>query len=481
MIKMFSLDEVVAAVNGNVVNRKGNMSGNSLYVNAVSTDTRTIEEGNLYIALKGENFDGHNYVTMALEKGACAVVVEKASAVPEGAIGVVVKDTLVALGDLARHYRFKLGCKVVAVTGSVGKTTTREMIRTALEPSFKVVSTKKNLNNEIGLPLTILGAPRGTEVLVLEMGMRGRGQIDYLTKIACPDIACITNVGYSHIGILGSREEIRLAKTEIVNGITDYGILLVNGDDSFLFDYVRNTIPLNIGLAAISVDGKLEGNVTNCPLCINATEVKEDDGMSFKVDVSVNGDIKLTRQMKISLGGEHNVRNACFALLCADLLGADMQKSVAAVADYSPMEGRGKTYHGKKYTIINDAYNASPESMKAAFGNLNITNPGSRKICVVGGMLELGDEAKNLHEQTGISCGEFDFDVVIVTGDDQDAFIKGLNSRGCKSQIVTCQDTEEVRSKAMEIIKSGDTVLFKASHSFGFEKLAKEFIDNDED
>ncbi len=478
MNKMFSLDEVVAAVKGNVVNRKGKMGG-TIFVTAVSTDTRTIEENNLYIALKGENFDGHNFVGMAVDKGACAVVVDRVSAVPEGAVGIVVKDTLVALGDLARHYRFKLGCKVVGITGSVGKTTTREMIRTALEPSFKVVSTQKNLNNEIGMPLTILGAPRGTEVLVLEMGMRGRGQIDYLTKIACPDIACITNVGYSHIGILGSREEIRAAKTEIINGLTDYGVLLVSGDDSFLFDYVRNIIPLNNGLAAVSVDGKLQGNVMNCPVCISASNIEENDGMSFDVTVAIGGEVKLSHKNKIALGGEHNVRNACFALLCADLLGADLDKAEAAISAYTPMEGRGKTYHGKKYTIINDAYNASPESMKAAFGNLNITNPGSRKICIVGGMLELGDEASKLHEQTGMSCGEYNFDVVIVTGDDQDSFVKGMNSKNSTSQIIKCKDTEEVRVKACEIIKDGDTVLFKASHSFGFEKLAKEFIDND--
>lgn len=479
MNRMFTLDEVVAAVNGNVINRKGKTNGSTLYISAVSTDTRTIEANNLYIALRGENFDGHSFVNMAVDKGACAVVVDRVSCVPEGAIGIVVKDTLKALGDLARHYRFKLGCKVIGITGSVGKTTTREMIRTALEPSFRVVTTQKNLNNEIGLPLTILGAPRGTEVLVLEMGMRGLGQIDYLTNIACPDIACITNVGYSHIGILGSREAIRTAKTEIINGLTEQGILMVNGDDPFLFDYVRNIIPLSKGLAAVSVSGKLQGNVLNCPLCINATNVKEDDGMSFDVSLSINAKEKFKYHNKIKLGGEHNVRNACFALLCANLLGADMVKAQTAVGAYLPMEGRGKTYHGKRYTIINDAYNASPESMKAAFANLDITNPGSRKICVVGGMLELGNEAYRLHKETGVSCGKYDFDVVIVTGDEKDAFVEGLLSESSKSEVIRCENTAEVRIKTMEIIKPGDTILFKASHSFGFEKLAEEFIDND--
>ena len=164
MTRMFSFDEAVAAVNGTVVNRKG-VIGGTLFVTGVSTDTRTIEEGNIYIALMGENFDGHNFVKQAVEKGACAVIVNAMSKVPDNAVGIVVKDTLKALGDLAEHYRFKIGAKVIAVTGSVGKTTTRDMITAALEPSFKVWSTKKNLNNHIGLPHTILSAPQDTRVL----------------------------------------------------------------------------------------------------------------------------------------------------------------------------------------------------------------------------------------------------------------------------------------------------------------------------
>lgn len=478
MIRMFSFDEVVAAVGGTVVNRKGAIGG-SIFINAVSTDTRTIEPGNLYIGLKGENFDGNSYADQAVEKGACAVIVNSATKVPVNSIGIVVKDTTKALGDLAEHFRYKLGCKVVAVTGSVGKTTTRELIRVALEPSFNVCSTKKNLNNEIGLPKTILEAPDKTNVLLLEMGMRGRGEIDYLTNIAHPDIAVITNVGYSHIGILGSQEEIRAAKCEIINGLTDNGILIVNGDDKFLFNHARNVIPLNNGLVAVSVDDNLEGEVLNCPVCVKAHNLKENNGMDFDVTVSMGEKNNVIKNVHIALGGEHNVRNACFAIIIASLLNADIEKACKALSEYAPMDGRGKTYHGKSYTIINDAYNASPESMAAAFKNLDTTNPGSRKIAVVGGMLELGDESKKLHKITGEACGDYKFDKIIVTGDDRDAFIEGLKSKFPNADITECADTNEVRAKANEIIKQGDTVLFKASHFFEFEKLAKEFIDND--
>ena len=475
---MFSFDEAVAAVNGTVINRKGALGG-TLFVSGVSSDTRTIEEGNLYVALKGEKFDGHDYVSQAISKGACAVIVNSAAKVPEGGIGIVVNDTLVALGALAEHYRFKIGAKVIAVTGSVGKTTTRDMITAALTPSFKVWSTKKNLNNDIGLPQTILAAPEDTKVLIVEMGMRGRGQIEYLTNIAHPDIAVITNVGYSHIGILGSREEIRAAKCEIIDGLTDNGILIVNGDDDFLFDYVRRIIPLNNGLLAVSVGEKLKGSVMNCPATVRAFNVKEHDGMDFEVDLTIGGTRHTINPMHITVGGEHNVRNACVALSCAGILEADMEKTKKALAEYAPMDGRGKTYHGKDYTIINDAYNASPESMAAAFKNLDTTNPGSRKIAVLGGMLELGEDSARLHKLTGAECGKYKFDKIIVTGDDRDAFISGLKNARPDASVISCKDTEEVSKKIHELIKSGDTVLFKASHSFGFEALSKEFICDD--
>lgn len=477
MKRMFSLDEVAASVNGVMVNRRG-YTGGPVFVTGISTDSRTIENGNLYIALKGESFDGHDYAPSAIAKGACAVVVNGIDKVPENAIGIFVKDTLKALGDLAEHYRFKLGVKVIAVTGSVGKTTTREMIRAALEPSFNVWSTKKNFNNEIGLPGTILSAPKDTGVLLLEMGMRGRGQIEYLTKIAHPDIAVITNVGYSHIGILGSREEIRAAKEEIIDGLTDQGILIVNGDDDFLFDHVRNIVPLNNGLAAVSVS-RLQGQVTNCPVYVSAYNLRENDGMDFDVSVTLGEKRFEIKDMHIALGGEHNVRNACFAILCTVILRGDVNRARRALAEYTPLDGRGKTYHGRCYTIINDAYNASPESMAAAFLNLKDTCPGSRKIAILGGMLELGDESAGLHEKTGEVCGEYEFDKILVTGDDKESFVRGLKRVRPSASVILCDDTDDVRRKALDIVRDGDTILFKASHSFGFEKLAEEFIAND--
>ena len=251
---MFSLEEIVSAVNGQLIIGSDRRMDKPVTVTGVSKDTRTIKEGELYVALVGDNFDGHSFCSMALEKGASLLLVSDASYLPTTSLAVLVDDTRIALGLLARHYRFKLGAKVIAITGSVGKTSTREMISAGLSDSFKVYSTKANLNNEIGLPMTILSAPEDTEVLVLEMGMRARGEISYLTSIACPDIAIITNVGFSHISRLGTQKNILLSKFEIVEGLVAGGVLAVNGDDKLLTDYSLENVSIANLIASVNID-----------------------------------------------------------------------------------------------------------------------------------------------------------------------------------------------------------------------------------
>ena len=474
MRKMMSLEEVANAVSGKIVNKS--LTGyEPISVSGVSKDTRTIEEGNIYVAIDGEKFKGHEFTQQAVDSGASCVLVNDAEAIPAGAVGVVVEDTVKAMGDLARAYRFKLGAKVICVTGSVGKTSTREMIACALSSSFKVFSTKRNENNEIGLPMTILTAPEDTEVLVLELGMRLRGEISYLTNVACPDIAVITNVGFSHIERLGSRKEILLAKSEITEGLTEGGILAVNADDKLLFDYSRNNIPIGNGLAGIRVvtdNASSSSEVLNCPLMVSASNVDLEDGCKFTMDIT--GADKEEMEIKLGLNGIHNVRNALFALLCAHLTGADMRKAADALSSYEQMNGRGKTTDVNGIRIINDAYNASPESMKAAFANLDILGKGRRKIAVLGGMLELGDYAPMLHEQVGRDCGEYHFEKIFVTGDNRDDFVKGLLEVRSDADYVLCKDTSDIKEKLNEYAKEGDCILFKASNAFGFEKLATE-------
>lgn len=475
MRKMFSLSEIANAVGGRVVGSVS--SSDDIFVSGVSKDTRTIEEGNLYVALKGENFDGHDFCAMAHEKGAGAHLVSDESKIVDGTIAIVVDDTLKAFGDLAKAYRFKSGVKVVAVTGSVGKTSTREMIAGCLAPSFKVFSTKRNENNEIGLPMTILSAPEDTEVMVLEMGMRLRNEISYLTNIACPDFAVITNVGYCHIERLGSRDEIRLAKMEILEGLLEKGVLAVNGDDDFLYSYAKENIKADTNLASVTLNSKTE---SEAPISINATNIRFADGMDFDVEYKDNGEVSSFANIHLNLSGIHNVRNCLFGLMCVAKLGGSVEKAIEAVSQIKEMNGRGAIFYGENLTVINDAYNAAPESMAAAFFNLNLVGEGKRKIAVLGGMLELGDYAPMLHEATGKECGKYKFDHIFVTGDQKDDFINGLLASDKDAKYTVCEDSEDTYQKFISYCRKGDVVLFKASNAFGFQKLAERALEEGE-
>ena len=479
---MFTLEEVKKAIGGRLISKTDEIVFASLIeVKGVSTDTRTIKEGELFIALRGENFDGNDYLAKAFELGACALVTNDEKMVPDGANAIIVEDTVKALGLLANHYRFKLGCKVIAVTGSVGKTSTRTMIAEVLKTGLKVHSTVRNLNNEIGLAQSILSAPEDSDVIVVEMGMRGPGQISYLTKIARPDIAIITNIGYSHIGILESKDAILNAKMEITEGLTDGGIIAINSDDRKLFDHCVKVLTINNFIAGIQVSSDDD---LPCPIIISATDVKETEtGMSFGAKLKRMGeDSEFSVPLSVGMYGEPAVRNALFAIFCAYMMGItktpENQKKIAEViSTKSAVDGRGAITETARYFIMNDAYNASPESMENAFLNFYKKAKGHRKVLALGGMLELGKFAPGLHELTGKACASYDFDRVFVTGENADEFIKGAHMVNMKLEIVKCKDTEDVQRRLEDYVRDGDAILFKASHSFGFEKVAKSFIE----
>ncbi len=479
---MFTLEEVKKAIGGRLISKTDEIVFASLIeVKGVSTDTRTIKEGELFIALKGENFDGNDYLAKAFELGACALVTNDEKMVPDGANAIIVEDTVKALGLLANHYRFKLGCKVIAVTGSVGKTSTRTMIAEVLKTGLKVHSTVRNLNNEIGLAQSILSAPEDSDVIVVEMGMRGPGQISYLTKIARPDIAIITNIGYSHIGILESKDAILNAKMEITEGLTDGGIIAINSDDRKLFDHCVKVLTINNFIAGIQVSSDDD---LPCPIIISATDVKETEtGMSFGAKLKRMGeDSEFSVPLSVGMYGEPAIRNALFAIFCAYMMGItktpENQKKIAEViSTKSAVDGRGAITETAKYFIMNDAYNASPESMENAFLNFYKKAKGHRKVLALGGMLELGKFAPGLHELTGKACASYDFDRIFVTGENADEFIKGAHMVNMKLEIVKCKDTEDVQRRLEDYVRDGDAILFKASHSFGFEEVAKSFIE----
>lgn len=476
MSMMFSLSEIVNATEGRLIYSNNVMQDiGTIYVTGVSKDSRTIEEGQLFVALKGEKFDGHEFCEEVKEKGAIVQLISDENKCANGTISIIVEDTVVAIGKLARYYRFKHNMKTICVTGSIGKTSTREMIALGLSYDKKVFSTKKNENNEIGLAFTILSAPEDTEILVLEMGMRKRDEISYLTNIACPDIACITNVGYCHIERLGSREEILLAKTEIIQGIQSGGFLVINDDDELLRNYCMNNLPCNMFLASTSIVGPSKDIVS-----VNASNITMDEeGTVFDADLLCRGQSSHIRDVRIKDYGIHHVRNAMFAFACALILGINTDKVTSQLLEYKQMAGRGMIIHTPKYTIIDDAYNASIESMEAAFANLNVVGKNQRKIACLGGMLEMGSFAPFLHEKTGLDCANYDFDFVILTGDNKVDFVRGYNEGKGKAKIIECENSRDVMDSLLKIIKPNDCILFKASNAFGFQKYAEELSEVD--
>lgn len=479
---MFSLEEIKRAVSGKAVYKTAEpVFAAFVQVYGVSSNSKEINKGDIFIALRGERFNGGEYTQEAIDAGACAVVVDNAEYVPEGAIGIVVEDTTKALCDLAAYYRFKLDAKLVAVTGSVGKTSTRQLIAEVLGLGFRVHSTKANNNNEIGMSKTILSAPLDTQILVVEMGMRGLEEISKLTKIARPDIAVITNVGYSHIGRLGSRDNIMRAKMEITEGLTDGGILIVNGDDPDLFEYARRIMSFNNLIAAVSSEEK---PVELCPECINSYEIGEnEDGSIFRARITRLGEaIEFGDPFRIKMFGTAGIRNALFAVLCAHICKIGMTEGmINAIRETlfatKAMDGRGAITETKKYMIVNDAYNAAPESMENAFLNFSKRAKDRRKVLALGNMMELGDFAPELHEMTGKACAKYGFDKVFITGENAEDFIRGAEASGSSLEITKCRDTEDLSDKLSGYLKDGDAILFKASHSFGFEALAKDFIE----
>lgn len=485
---LFSLDEIIEATGGIRVGVFSESMTEELSVRSVSTDTRLIEPESLFIALVGERFNGHDFCRQAFEKGALLQLISDERMLPQGAVGILVQDTLTALHDLARAYRRKLACKVIAVTGSVGKTSTREMLNASLSGSMRTHATKNNLNNEIGLPLTILSAPVDTELLILEMGMRMRGEILSLTKIAEPDIAIITNIGVSHIERLGSQQEILLAKTEICEGLTGDKLLLVNGDDRLLTEYIRaaqnQPNPAgrkwkSVGVTSLKPVHLPKENFDYADLAVIATNLRCDsDATIFSAGYSTKGESGSTDlgEFYIPCVGEHHVKNALFSICCALHLGIDVEDVKKGLLTYTPTGSRGRIIHTENYLIYDDAYNASPESMAAAFESVRMIAGERRKIAAIGGILELGAHASEQHYQVGIQAAQSGMDQVFVCGDNRKEVESGIQSINPRLPVKTFETRDKLTDALLDELKPGDVVLVKASHAFEMEKVVESIL-----
>lgn len=475
----FYLTEIADAVGGDVINQTGTPD-EEIRVAGVCSDSRSIREKEMFVALRGDRFDGHDYCGAVASKNVFVFLLSKKEFLPDNCVGIIVSDTLNAFQRLASHYRNRLKCKVIAVTGSVGKTSTREMIAKSLVSSLRIHATTGNNNNEIGLPMTILSAPEDTQVMVLEMGMRQTGEIRMLTNIARPDIAIVTNIGVSHIERLGSKDNILAAKMEICEGLGNNGVLLVNADDALLSGYITERSTLcgkNIGAAAwteaslrrLSPDYRIH--------CEDIT--MDESGTSFEAVISEGNAMPRKIHIDLRTTGKHHVKNAMFSLMCASVIGLDLNRVKKALEEYSPMEGRGKVTRTNQYIVCDDSYNASPESMAAAFDSVSVLAGSRRKIAAIGGMLELGEFAPHLHYLIGVSAAEAGIDRVYVCGPLSDRVREGVRSVRPDMPVMVFENREALTENLLNDIRPGDVILTKASNAYGFEKVAAEIIRKD--
>lgn len=451
--KKMKFEQIAEVCGGKLMNAEAAMSAEPV---KFVTDSRDAKEGCIFVCIKGERVDGHNYISGAEENGACGFLCEREldTKLPY----VIVPSSVKALGDFASDYRKKLNMKTVAVTGSVGKTTTKEFLYCVLSQGFKSFKTEGNKNSEIGLPLTLMSVPEDCEASVLEMGMSNFGEIDVLTKIARPDVAVITNIGFSHIEYLKTQENIMKAKLEILNGLSSDGTLILNGDDSLLKtqkNVWHKTVFYGIG---------------NKDCEYQARDILFDNGSTSFLVVTPSGNVNV----RIPTEGLHNVYNALAAIAAGHVLGIDPKKAVEGFSNYKNAPLRQDVYDKNGFTIIEDCYNASPASMQSALELLRFKN--GRKIAVLGDMLELGSLAQDLHKQVGTYL--HGIDILVVYGSHNDDYALGAMSSGMSAEsIFKCKDTSEVAAVLKKIAQKGDVLLFKASRGMRAEDALNLFFE----
>lgn len=433
----------------------------------VVIDSRKIEPGGIFIAAKGEKVDGHRFIGQVAEKGALGIVCERAEKdcpVPY----ILVKDSFQALKDIAEFYRKQLSVKVVGITGSVGKTSTKEFIASVLSIRYQVLKTSGNFNNEIGLPLTVLSIRQEHEIAVLEMGISDFGEMHRLSKIARPDICVLTNIGQSHLEKLGSREGIFKAKSEIFDYMNPEGHVFVNGDDDILCHIKKkaNHEPIHFGL-------KPENEIF-------ASEVF-DKGL-FGSQAVIHANLEVF-PVEIPLPGIHMVLNALAAAGVGMQLGLTAEEVRQGIANVEAVRGRSNVLSLSDCTLIDDCYNANPGSMRAAIDLLSMAI--GRKVAILGDMFELGEGQEQLHGDVGAYAVEKKIDVLICTGE----LSRHMYERAvCMREAIDAREKKEIyyfaeRDEMIQILpklfKKGDTILVKASHGMEFEKVVEFLVNRD--
>lgn len=452
------------------------------FYRGISTDTRTLRSGEAFLALIGDNFDGHNFVNQAIAKGCKMLILNEKSEqamqlyydlrqakdVPDL---LLVQNTLLAYQQIAEGYRATLLAPVIGITGSVGKTTTRRMVGAILETQMKLHQTSENENNQIGLPLTLLEADDEDEVILAEMGMDRRGEIKILSDVAHPDIAIITSVGYSHSEYLGSRQNILEEKADIISGMKSNGIVLINGQDTHLNAWALSFKGSTSVWRICNEKEDVGSDFEDFPVFWAEDLKVETTGTSFIAKTTL--DPEVAWPVKVDTPGKYLIRAALFGLASAYALGLDMEIAVKGCGNFSNTGNRQRIVQKNDLILIDDSYNSSPESNMAALDTLAMIAGNKRKIACISGMKELGKYSEDLHTNIGYKIADLGIDLLFLVGEETKWIKTAVKQMNPNATIKIYADSTELANEIIKTIEPGDCILVKGSRSYEMEKISQ--------
>jgi UDP-N-acetylmuramoyl-tripeptide--D-alanyl-D-alanine ligase len=435
-------------------------------IKGISIDSRTIKEGELFVAIKGDRFDGHDFVPEVIKKGAWGALVDRSTLETKyGSLGslkniVPVEDTIFTLQEMAHMHREKFAIPVVGITGSNGKTTTKEMLAGILKQKGPVHKNEGNLNNHIGVPLTLLKLDRRHRSSVVEMGMSATGEIDTLARLVSPDVGVITNIGPAHLEFLGTMDMVAQAKAELLSNLKSDGTAVLNADDRY-FTTLRNKCSGRV--LSFGIEDEAD---------VRAFDIRQ--GKDF-TDMTIGADGS-TVKVRLPAIGRHNIYNALAAAAGAEAVGMSLDAVKYGLEDFSPVAMRSELKQIKGRTVLADYYNANPGSVQAALETLISLRAGRRSVAVLGDMLELGETAADAHREVGRTAARLGVDVIIAMGTLSKHILDGAIEAGMpKDRVIMAGSHAEAAALLKERSRNGDAVLIKGSRGMKMEKILEEF------
>ena len=490
-MELLSIGEIVKATKGKLL-----CGNDKLQIHAVSTNSKEVEEGTLFVPIVGERVDAHTFIPSVIEASAAAIIISKQidlSSVKENQAIIQVANTKEALQDLAAYYRDKFDIPVIGITGSVGKTTTKEMISAALETKYRVLKTAGNMNSQVGLPLTIFRIDHTHEVAVIEMGISEAGEMQRLARVAKPTHAVITNIGVSHIGQLGSRENIRKEKMNIVNKFSEGSCLFVNGTD----DMLMHILPFSENLKLSDKEKTQKYDIIDVSDATAKSLCRADvvtfgcnkDCMYYATDITVNNghtkfylqntvdEVKCDdNQIELQVLGEHNIYNALVAIAIANKLGIETSVAKQGLKEYLPLAMRGEIVKANGLTVIDDTYNASPDSMRGGINVLLELENISRRFAVLADVLELGEYSYSCHYGVGEYIATKNIDEVVTIGNEAKAIVKAVEDAGVDIVTHSFDSNQEAINYLKEKLITRDAVLVKGSRGMHTDEIVNAII-----